>query len=604
MMEPGDTLLGKYRIDRVLGRGGMGVVARAHHIHLDEPVAIKFLHPDMLKKEQVVKRFLREAQAAVKLKSEHVCRVFDVGTLDNDAPYMVMEFMAGNDLAHILADQGCPRPEVTVDFILQACDALAEAHALGIVHRDLKPSNLFITHRADGSPLLKVLDFGISKAATSPTETELTHTNTVLGTPAYMSPEQMRSAKHVDARSDIWALGVILFQMFTGRRPFTGSAYPELCLQVVMEPTPPMGVELSSGLEEIVARCLRKEPGQRYQNVAALAAALAPFATSPALAKSRVERASRTLGVPAVTPAWSDEAKAPAAGAAAGEDKLLLHGDKRDDGRGDTSISTTLSLYTPPEGVTSRQHRAPGEPSTITDSAGQFTLIPSKSRRSWWLVALIGVVGLVAGALLFSTGSGCDRGDDAAVATEIAELAVQSDAGVDGRISFDATPDAGAAAKVAVAVIDAAPPPPPSPRRRPPAAVRRKQPPSSAVPRSEVEAQAELKRASALLRERKYADAKNLYEQILKSPFRKREAMLGRANVAYKTGKYNEVVELAREAIPLGGGNTARMLVGNAYFRMGRYAEAKVFYRAVLRADTNHRSARKALEKTLLKLGQ
>src|SRR6185436_9016494 len=186
-VELGAVLAGRYRIDRVLGQGGMGIVVQAMHLQLHQSVAMKFLLPEVLENQQVVQRFLREAQAAVRLKSEHVARVIDVGSLESGAPYMVLEYLEGADLSIF------PRSQLTVggiiDLVLQACEALAEAHSLGIVHRDIKPANFFITRRADGTLLLKVLDFGISKIAT--TNGQLTATQTVMGTPAYMSPEQM-----------------------------------------------------------------------------------------------------------------------------------------------------------------------------------------------------------------------------------------------------------------------------------------------------------------------------------------------------------------------------------------------------------------------------
>jgi len=198
----GAVLAGRYRVERVLGQGGMGVVVKAMHLQLHQPVAMKFLLPEVLGNQQVVQRFLREAQAAVRLKSEHVARVIDVGSLESGAPYMVLEYLEGSDLSNF------PRSQLSiggvVDLVLQACEALAEAHSLGIVHRDIKPANFFITRGSDGTPMLKVLDFGISKSPVA--GSNLTATQSVMGTPAYMSPEQMRSSRDVDHRTDIWAL--------------------------------------------------------------------------------------------------------------------------------------------------------------------------------------------------------------------------------------------------------------------------------------------------------------------------------------------------------------------------------------------------------------
>lgn len=296
MVEAGTVLLNKYRIDRLLGQGGMGVVALAYHLQLQQPVAIKFLLPDVLDKPQVVQRFLREAQASVRLKSEHVCRVIDVGTLETGAPYMVMEYLDGVDLGVLLQQQGRVYPGVAVDFVLQACEALAEAHALGIVHRDLKPSNFFLTRRPDGSPLIKVLDFGISKTHAQ-LEENLTSTQSILGTPAYMSPEQLKASKYVDARADIWSLGVVLYELMCGQRPFTASVFSELVLKVAIEPAPlpPQSLSLPPGLAEIVMCCLQKEPEGRYPSVAELAHALAPYAQTPSVASSAAERTTRIL---------------------------------------------------------------------------------------------------------------------------------------------------------------------------------------------------------------------------------------------------------------------------------------------------------------------
>src|SRR5580698_2331943 len=234
--QPGAILLGKYRVDRVIGVGGMGAVVGARHLQLDERVAIKFLLPEMLQHEEVVQRFLREARAAIKIRSEHCVRVLDVGTLENGAPYMVMEFLEGQDLAAI-GEQHKKLPIADViDWVLQASEALAEAHAIGIVHRDLKPANLFLTRRADGTPSVKVLDFGISKQAATGADAGVTKTQAVLGSPRYMSPEQMRSTKDVDARADVWALGAVVHELVAGVPPFDAETMTALCAAILQDP--------------------------------------------------------------------------------------------------------------------------------------------------------------------------------------------------------------------------------------------------------------------------------------------------------------------------------------------------------------------------------
>jgi serine/threonine-protein kinase len=270
----------------------MGVVVAATHVTLDQKVALKFLLPEAVVNPEALARFLREARNAVRLKSEHVARIIDVGTLDNGAPYIVMEYLAGEDLGGWLQRERSLSASVAVDFVLQACDAIAEAHSLGIVHRDLKPQNLFVTHGHDGANLVKVLDFGISKSMAGG-DAVSTATHTVMGSPAYMSPEQMRSAKLVDNRTDIWALGVILYQLLVGRTPWDGESFTDMALKVTMEPMPPFpgSVGRPRGFDAVVQRCLEKDPARRYPSVAALAAALAPFA--PPHAQPLVERIAR-----------------------------------------------------------------------------------------------------------------------------------------------------------------------------------------------------------------------------------------------------------------------------------------------------------------------
>ncbi|HET7505606.1 MAG TPA: serine/threonine-protein kinase [Kofleriaceae bacterium] len=301
-LAPGTILLGKYRIDEIIGTGGMGNVVRASHLYLHQSVAIKVLLPQMAESDSTKQRFLREAQATVRLKSEHIARVMDVGTVEG-VPFMVMEFLEGNDLNQILRHHGPQIPSIVVDLMLQACEGIAEAHALGIIHRDVKPSNFFITRRPDGSMLLKILDFGISKAPVG--YDELTGTQTVIGTPTYMAPEQMKSGKSADPRSDIWSIGVVMYQLITGQPPFSGESYADLVIKVGFEAPAPIPVPLPAGLPEVILRCLEKDPNLRHQNVGELARMLAPFATDPVSAAQSASRAVRILqhrGAPTGSP--------------------------------------------------------------------------------------------------------------------------------------------------------------------------------------------------------------------------------------------------------------------------------------------------------------
>jgi serine/threonine-protein kinase len=282
-LREGDLLAGKYRIGRVLGVGGMGVVVAARHEQLEQMVAIKFVKDDALDNDEAVERFLREARSAARLKSEHVARVLDVGRLESGAPYMVMEFLEGSDLAQALTKDGPMAVDLAAALMLQVCEAVAEAHAAGIVHRDLKPENLFLTRTVGGSPKMKVLDFGVSKTSMplGDPSAKLTRTRAMLGSPLYMAPEQLRSSRDVDSRTDVWSLGVVLFELLSGRSPFEADAMPELCLKIVNEP--PLSLAqlrpmVPLAIVAIVERCLEKDRTKRFDNAAELALALEPFA--------------------------------------------------------------------------------------------------------------------------------------------------------------------------------------------------------------------------------------------------------------------------------------------------------------------------------------
>jgi len=287
----GQVLLEKYRVDSILGQGGMGVVAECMHLQLNERVALKLLRQDVMLDRDAVERFKREGQAAAKLKSEYVARVRDVGELENGTPFMVMEYLDGQDLGVLITERGTlPAPWAT-ELILQTCEALSEAHSYGIVHRDVKPTNLFVTWRPDGTALIKVLDFGISKSAAG-TDMHLTQTQSLLGTPAYMSPEQMRSARLVDGRTDIWSLGSVLYELLEGRKPFEAESFSEMCVKVAVDAPSPM-TKTTVELQEVVLRCLAKAPEARYQSMADLARDLVPFTQDPQSATMLVERMQR-----------------------------------------------------------------------------------------------------------------------------------------------------------------------------------------------------------------------------------------------------------------------------------------------------------------------
>ena len=285
----GDVLAKKYKITKILGMGGMGVVVAARHCELNKLVALKFMHEEVSSNKQITERFLREARAAARLQNEHVVHVLDVDRLPNGVPYIVLEYLEGQDLGQLIECHGSLEVADAVEYVLQACEAMAEAHAQGIIHRDLKPQNLFLTTRQDGRRLVKVLDFGISKLQFSQNPT---FTSQILGSPSYMAPEQIRSSRSVDARADVWSLGVILYQLLTNTLPFVGDTVPEVIFKILTQPPAPLirrGIPAS--LLNAIDRCLEKEPGRRFANVAEFAHELVPFTPERArAAMSLIER--------------------------------------------------------------------------------------------------------------------------------------------------------------------------------------------------------------------------------------------------------------------------------------------------------------------------
>jgi serine/threonine protein kinase len=293
----GDVIAGKYEVVGLLGSGGVAYVISALHLELGEMVALKFLRPESLAFEDVVARFASEARAVARIKSEHIAHVLDVGTLPDGAPYIVMEHLEGRDLADVLAEKRRVPIKVAVDYVLQACEALACAHALGIVHRDIKPENLYLSQQAGSVEVVKVLDFGISKSALgAPGTRETAKTMLPMGTPGYMSPEQIRACGTVDARTDIWALGCVLSELISGTSAFEAPTQIQLGAAILERDPVPLRQKVADApaeLEALILRCLAKDPNDRFQDVAELASALYPF--GPRRSRLSAERCHEVL---------------------------------------------------------------------------------------------------------------------------------------------------------------------------------------------------------------------------------------------------------------------------------------------------------------------
>ena len=300
----------RYTIVRLLGKGGMGAVYEARHARLGRRVAIKFLLPELAARAEILRRFENEAVAAGGLEHPNLVAVIDLGRAPDGSPYLVMEFLEGEDCARLVRRAG-PLPTArAVNVVLQACRGVAVAHDAGIVHRDLKPENLFVADAGDGHDQIKVLDFGIAKLR--PVDGQAaTRTGSTFGTTHYMSPEQARGASEVDARTDVWSLGVVLYELLAGRRPFEGEQPLNIVHQILNAAPPPLGEArpgLPRGLLAAVERAMRKDAGERFPSIRAFMKAIEPFAERVAADGAAARVSTRP------TPETTERRPAPRAG--------------------------------------------------------------------------------------------------------------------------------------------------------------------------------------------------------------------------------------------------------------------------------------------------
>ncbi len=398
-LSEGQVIAGKYRVERVIGQGGMAVVLAAHHLQLDERVAIKLLLPSMLESPDAVARFLREARAAIKIKSEHVARVMDVATTDTGEPMMVMEYLEGEDLSVMLERRKTLPAAEAVDIVLEACEAVAEAHALGIVHRDLKPANLFLARRPGGVHCVKVLDFGISKV-TPPgagKAASMTSTQAVMGSPLYMSPEQMSSSRNVDARADLWSIGTILYEAISGEPPFQGESITHLVAAILTENPRPLCQlvpRVSEELQTVIFRCLEKDRDRRWWSVAELAAALAPHGSPRAFASAEKIAQVCADQPPATVAAGPATVRATQPATVRSDPTLPM----RQSGSTEILAAPPASAIRPPATLVEQAHDAGPSQTTVawgqTGSSGPG----APKAKGWAIVVAALVVGLVAAA--------------------------------------------------------------------------------------------------------------------------------------------------------------------------------------------------------------
>jgi serine/threonine-protein kinase len=438
----------------------MGVVYQAQHLLLAQRVALKMMLPDSARSADAVGRFLNEARAVARLENEHVARVMDVGTLPDGTPYLVMELLEGADLATLVREGGAMPVERVVDYLLEAMEAVAEAHAAGIIHRDLKPSNLFLAQRKGGSAI-KVLDFGISKTTTAEPRTDaiVTATNAVLGSPAYMSPEQLRNARTIDVRADLWSLGVIGYQLLTGVLPFNGSNIVEL-FAAIQEREPrsirELAPDVPPAVDAALLRCLERDAAARFASVLDLGRALVPFGSLAA--RASLARIAQFAKVPASVP---PQARITIDGANAEE---LPH----------ATFPAWLAEAAP-------MAPSPAATSGIVVAHGREPWAPSGSTRRWTTAAAI-VVAALACVGAFFLGRGRPSPAPSPVATASAPLAVPEEP------ASSAPPPPTGSTMLPVPSASAHPEtsPPPSPRRHGAATKTPPSPKASASPSSGV----------------------------------------------------------------------------------------------------------------------
>jgi eukaryotic-like serine/threonine-protein kinase len=429
--QPGDTFAGKYTIVRLIGEGGMGCVFEANHVRLRQRVAIKLLLPSLFDQPDVVLRFEREGRTAAKLRGQNVARILDVDTTREGLPYIVMEYLEGRDLDVELQERGALPIAEAVGYVLQACNAMVEAHDAGIVHRDLKPANLFVSP-GQSERVVKVLDFGISKN-TGETDARLTGTHATVGTPLYMSPEQIRSSKSADARTDIWALGVILFELLTGRPPFIGST-TSAAASICIDPAPRMRdlrVDVPAELEAAVQRTLEKDPARRFPDVRSFAQAIAPFGPTEAeriwAARGSLDSSSGEGGLPLGAPRGSGPDLELARAA------TISSRDVTEPGTGPVNAG--------PLTVVSRGKPPPTSPGWVTQSSAG----PRRRARTLTLVALVPVLAIAALGLWTLRTPSVASPPAASSGASVSVAASGSGAGVPVAVSGSSSPTDGGA---------------------------------------------------------------------------------------------------------------------------------------------------------------
>jgi serine/threonine protein kinase len=528
----GTYIDGRYLIRRLIGEGGMGLVYEAEHVEIGRRVAVKVLHAMYTRQQEVVSRFRSEARAATRIGHPHIVDVFDSGTTVDGAVYFVMEFLEGRDLSQLLEEEGPVQSSRAIAIARQVCTALMAAHKAGILHRDLKPENVFLIRR-DGNPdFVKVLDFGIAKTMEAASERvgRLTSPGVAMGTPEYMAPEQAAGLT-IDARADVYAVGAMLYEMMSGKPPHEGQNVMEvLTKKATVAPTPLeiLRSDIPRDLERLIMRTLAISPDLRPQSMEGMAREL-----------SQLGGAAPTMEQPLALTDRVPRKNTPVVAAAVATAILLA-------GTGLWYASRSPAELPPTVIVTSPQ--PPAEPQAT---------------------ALGGTGGTAA-----------------------------SPSGATARVLFPDRPPA-VAANTPAPTAAAPPPLAPAPNvitvdrgvvLKPPTETPRPAAPNPAL--AIAEARRTLVRARELVAGERFAEAEELYNRVRSMGLERGAALTGLAEVAFQQQQYPEAVRLAHRAVESNGGVSAKMVLGNSYFKLGKYDEAIGQYREVLRIDGGHAEAR------------
>jgi serine/threonine protein kinase len=418
LLEPGVLIAAGYRLERPLARGGMGSVWVARHLRLDVDVAIKFMTPEYAASAEARARFEREAKASAQLRSPHVVQVHDYG-VESETPYIVMELLEGEDLDTRLKRAGrlsLPDTWFVLDIV---CRALARAHEVGLVHRDLKPGNIFLARRA-GEETVKVLDFGIAKSMDPMLAGKATKTGTLLGSPFYMSPEQMRRSRLVDHRSDLWAIGVIVYRCVVGRLPFSGEELVDVLVEVCTEPIPPpshFAPDLPPAIDRFIERALARDMNQRFQSAGELADAFSAIVT-PGHDGRHPQPSSHDGGHPHASGHDGGHPHTPGTAPLSHPDIAPASGASHpvDSSGSFTPQPNTLALGPPSAGGV--QAGPPLPDNTLAPAGHTFSSPPSQRRRVGRLVGVVSVaaaVGVAGAVLVFRAAQPAQRSGVASV---------------------------------------------------------------------------------------------------------------------------------------------------------------------------------------------